>query len=399
MRLPALLLLVLAACTGPRAPWVGAPADSPGTTDVIDLVDVIADSPVDVAVDVAVAVADADSSSSVAVDLVDAVGNVDVNVAVDVAVNDDGWVEVTQNVCDGVDIGCQGNAWITCDPVTGAVFGAVCTTSNPCVETACQPEVGCVEAPVICDDGDPCTVDSCLLPEGCVHDPVGCPDGQSCVGGLCTCPVACPGLECGTDPCGTVCGLCDPWEACSEGTCVATYPAPPYGAWIGNIVANHAFTDPTDLSEVTLSEWWGEGQLLLLDFSAGWCIVCKNDTAVFNEWVGNCYDDGLRVIQVLYENPDQTPATAAYANGWKQLYDTQYTVLIDSATTGPDGEAEGGVLPTFLQPNGPGQVGFMPIPMLIDTATMQILYLDTGMDKPLFHALITSHLGVSTCWD
>jgi len=291
-------------------------------------------------VDVAVDVADPDP--------------VDVDVAVDVAVADpdpdpkdlfdvvDSFEIIAADLSGPGDaVGCSGNAWVTCDPETGVKTVALCGVSDPCVTGACVPGEGCVTEPV----------------------------------------------------------QCTAWSACDGGACVETYPPPPYGAWAGDTVANHEFTDPTDLSTVALSEYWGEGSLLLLDFSAGWCIVCKNDTWVYNEWLGNCWDDGLRVVQVMYENPDQTPGTASYANGWSQIYDTQYPVLLDDATLGADGEAEGGVLASFLEPDGPGLVGYMPIPVLIDTATMEIVYIDTGMNKPLFHALITNHLGVNTCWD
>ena len=74
-------------------------------------------------------------------------------------------------------------------------------------------------------------------------------------------------------------------------------------------------------------------------------------------------------------------------------------LLVEDATVGAEVVAEGGVLASFLEPDGPGLVGYMPIPVLIDTATMEIVYIDTGMNKPLFHALITNHLGVNTCWD
>lgn len=29
----------------------------------------------------------------------------------------------------------------------------------------------------------------------------------------------------------------------------------------------------------------------------------------------------------------------------------------------------------------------------------EILFIDTGMNKALFHGLITNHLGVNSCWD
>jgi hypothetical protein len=149
------------------------------------------------------------------------------------------------NACNGAEQ-CKGGVCTSVTPL-------VCTDSNPCHATSCDPATGCKVSNVpdgtvcaaangchsqstcvagtctagpdgSCDDGNPCTADACGPNGQCVHTPVAngtsCSDGNACNGletcqaGSCTpgTPVVCKAA----DQC-HVAGTCDPATgACSN---------------------------------------------------------------------------------------------------------------------------------------------------------------------------------------
>jgi len=63
---------------------------------------------------------------------------------------------------------CGGSA---CQPGRPLVLKTECNDRNACTKESCDPELGCVHAPIICNDHDPNTVDSCDRNRGCVFKP------------------------------------------------------------------------------------------------------------------------------------------------------------------------------------------------------------------------------------
>ena len=62
-----------------------------------------------------------------------------------------------------------------------------CNDDSVCTQDSCDPDVGCVFAPVSCDDDNPCTQDTCDPVTGCQHSGVPlngalCDDGDPCTG-------------------------------------------------------------------------------------------------------------------------------------------------------------------------------------------------------------------------
>ncbi len=120
--------------------------------------------------------------------------------------------------------GCQNQ------PIAGACSdGDACTTSDECVNGACEPG-----PQVDCDDGNVCTDDSCGPGGVCAHAPNagGCDDGNECTvgdhceGGVCALGGALEcddGNVCTTDGCNPLTGcthspndlLCDDGDACT----------------------------------------------------------------------------------------------------------------------------------------------------------------------------------------
>jgi len=224
-----------------------------------------------------------------------------------------------------------------------------------------------------------------------------CDEGHKCDEGICVCDAPCEGQECGFDSCGGSCGVCDEWQECSEGNCIDLYPGAPYGPNAGQTNPNHVFIDPEDMSEVAMGSYWKEGKLLLVTYNAGWCIVCKNDTWLLNSWHQSYYDDGLRIMSVMYETPYQAPITQDYALYWKKTYKVLYDLFMDTPTADPEGKAQQGNLSFYYKPAGPIKAGTFPATMLICPDDMRILYIGNGFYDDIVTPLVQKYLFSVDC--
>jgi len=95
----------------------------------------------------------------------------------------------------------------------------VCNDGSDCTADTCDPELGCVAAPVfdgeVCDDSDACTTDDACWNGRCLGLPATCDDGNDCTADTCD-----PAGGCGNTPLDAV--ACDDGDACSsDDVCVA----------------------------------------------------------------------------------------------------------------------------------------------------------------------------------
>ena len=103
-----------------------------------------------------------------------------------------------------------------CEPIPEFV----CDDNNVCTEDFCDPEVGCVNAPVDCDDDSVCTQDGCHVESnGCFHNILPCDDGIDCTDDVCD-PIA--GCEHTAD--NSFCGALLS-DVCQAAACQPTEPA------------------------------------------------------------------------------------------------------------------------------------------------------------------------------
>jgi uncharacterized repeat protein (TIGR01451 family) len=108
----------------------------------------------------------------------------------------------------------------TCDASFTCVGGTAvdCNDDDPCTNDSCDPDSGCVNAPVSCDDGNACTTDSCDSTTGaCTYAPVICNDDNGCTDDSCD-----PGSGCVYDPNNAPCDdgdACTTVDFCSDGSC------------------------------------------------------------------------------------------------------------------------------------------------------------------------------------
>lgn len=73
----------------------------------------------------------------------------------------------------------------SCDEATGQCsFTDLCDVGM-CMNSTCNPAVGCIHKPVVCNDGSSCTTDSCNNRTGCVFTPIRCNDNNICTDDSC----------------------------------------------------------------------------------------------------------------------------------------------------------------------------------------------------------------------
>lgn len=118
------------------------------------------------------------------------------------------------NVCNGIQV---------CDPSSGLCVswsGPSCGTATPCMDAACDPQLGCIEVPRECpDDGIDCTVEVCdPIQNSCVRRP----DSSLCpADGLCSTSLCRLDSGCETED---LCENLQPGAFCSGDSCVLPEP-------------------------------------------------------------------------------------------------------------------------------------------------------------------------------
>lgn len=289
----------------------------------------------------------------------------------------DSVVEATGWTCPYDEGVCIGLTYFFCDAQTEETHVLACPPAfDPCMAATCIDEIGCQLLPTsgnACSDNDPCTSgDYCQSGDCAPGTAVVCNDDNPCTSDLCESTSG----ECLYAPVDG--GPCAPNSECVDGECLPSYPPPPHGPFQGDIMANHSFVAPEELGNHSMVEFYGDGEVLLMTFNAGWCKVCKEDTVVLNDLLATHSDAGLRVLSILYETPQGTPINQGYAQWWAEYYKLTFPLWMDNPTANAAGKAEGGVLATYRQPSGPVANGFFPVTLVICTATMEILYVDKG---------------------
>ena len=71
-------------------------------------------------------------------------------------------------------------------------------------------------------------------------------------------------------------------------------------------------------------------------YSAGWCGPCQQEAPIVEREITAPYRArGVRVLTVINENPDRSPATTNFCNQWRTRYGLTSTMLIDPTNSWP----------------------------------------------------------------
>ena len=96
-------------------------------------------------------------------------------------------------------------------------------------------------------------------------------------------------------------------------------------------------------------------QVILLDFSAGWCGVCQAEAPKLQALYAEQRENGFMALTVYMENVDGSEPTAEEAKAWTDEYGLEFPVMVD------DGTFYNG----FASATGESTIG-LPLMVLID---------------------------------
>ena len=165
------------------------------------------------------------------------------------------------------------------------------------------------------------------------------------------------------------------------GMTACTYPEAPvdgYGKEIGDTVSNtyawqgyvEGTTDAAQSSEISIESYLdcdgskGINALLIVE-SAEWCPNCKEEAKQLNSNMQNKWEAmGIRVLTLMAQKLDSSPATLQTAFKWK----TDYNLMSSAVAVDP---------PITFTPPGASSLG-LPLIVVVDPRTMKIVHTQEG---------------------
>lgn len=81
------------------------------------------------------------------------------------------------------------------------------------------------------------------------------------------------------------------------------------------------------------AEGFCDASFTVITLAAGWCVPCQMEAELLQSNIADAYADrGVRVVQVMLQNPDGTAATPEFCQNWVDTYDLRFPEVLD-----PDG--------------------------------------------------------------
>lgn len=111
---------------------------------------------------------------------------------------------------------------------------------------------------------------------------------------------------------------------------------PPIGTSVGRTMRPFTLSrcDGTPYEFFGEVEGYCESSFTVLTLAAGWCVPCQMEARLLQSTVADAYRDrGVRVVQVMLQNPDGTAATPAFCQQWVDMYGLEFPELLDPAGT------------------------------------------------------------------
>ena len=111
-----------------------------------------------------------------------------------------------------------------------------------------------------------------------------------------------------------------------------SYPAGPYGASQGAVIADLSFLDTTG-APVTLQDLRADCRydVAVVTTSAGWCTACREEQPKLQSLFDDYAEDGGLVLVTLFEDDNYEPADPELAADWQERYELTFPVLADPA--------------------------------------------------------------------
>ncbi|MBL8603736.1 MAG: TlpA family protein disulfide reductase [Myxococcales bacterium] len=153
----------------------------------------------------------------------------------------------------------------------------------------------------------------------------GCSDGGSTTGSTTA--------DAGTAPVDTGVAT-DAGAPVDAGAPAETYPAGPYGSSVGRLFEPFSLTacnrEGGDASWRFDQSDFFNNRLTLIMISAMWCVPCQNEAMQIEREVVERYRDmGVRIVQVLVQDPQRRAITPSQCNTWVNRFGLTFPVLMD----------------------------------------------------------------------
>lgn len=166
-----------------------------------------------------------------------------------------------------------------------------------------------------------------------------------------------------------------------------SYPEGPYGSEIGATIEDFSFqgyVDPQsnrELESISFSDFYDPDgelgiELLLLNTAAAWCQPCQIEHDDLPGRVDDLEAEGLRVVSLLFQDPEGKPATEQTLRAWTTTFETNFPMALDPA----------------YQMGRYGPAETPPINLVVDPRNMQILAIFVGNQEGPMWAFIESEL-------
>jgi thiol-disulfide isomerase/thioredoxin len=101
-------------------------------------------------------------------------------------------------------------------------------------------------------------------------------------------------------------------------------------------MAGHSFPDleytACDGTKVTLDTLRCTAQVTLVSIGAGWCQPCIDETPQLEAAHAELADEGIQIIQVLFQDAQSNPATTLFCKSWVTNFSLTLPVFVDPAS-------------------------------------------------------------------
>lgn len=174
---------------------------------------------------------------------------------------------------------------------------------------------------------------------------------------------------------GEVQTVLDACGAASEPPAGWSYPSSVTGTGVGETFPDLQLDD-CDGQAVSIPAQFADSELTLFTLAAGWCQSCRVETELIMAEVHEPFcGNGLRIVQVLFQDNAGLPATKFFCKQWRSQYGLTFPVLVD---------------PLFLTEELLGD-GETPLNLLVDRSGT-IIFRQTGYGPAELHAAILENM-------
>lgn len=112
-------------------------------------------------------------------------------------------------------------------------------------------------------------------------------------------------------------------------------PERPYGTDVGDALEPFRFDD----CDGTARDLYGDcdARATVVNFAAGWCVPCFEETAQLQSEIVERYGDAVRVVQILFEDSEYGPIEPSECRDWVERFGTDgiETLMTDTVQVTP----------------------------------------------------------------